>query len=154
MTTSSIPNNPLIGTWKLVSANAINADGTIDSEVYGANPIGYITYTPDGHMMVMFARSDRQMFDKEIQSPLSEEMKALTSQELARAFTSFNAYGGTYILKGNTVIHQIAIASIPNRIGKTLVRTFEIEGNRIMLRTPETLIEGTAKAFELVWERV
>jgi hypothetical protein len=149
-----MPNNPLIGTWKLVSAIAIHADYTIDSEVYGANPNGYITYTSDGHVMVMFSKSDRPLFNKDIQSPLSEEMNALPIEDLAHSFTSFNAYAGTYILNGNTVIHQIAIASIPNRVGKTLIRTFAIDGDRIVLRTPETIVDGTAKVFELTWERV
>jgi Lipocalin-like domain len=149
-----MPNNPLIGTWKLIKAIAIHADGKIDSEVYGANPNGYITYTSDGQMMVMFSRSDRLLFDKDIQSPLSGEMNALPIEDLARSFTSFNAYAGTYILNGNTVIHQIAIASIPNRVGKTLIRTFAIDGNRIVLKTPETIVDGTAKVFELTWERV
>jgi Lipocalin-like domain len=147
-------NNPLIGTWKLIAAIAIHSDGTIDSEVYGSNPNGYITYTPNGHMMVMFSRSDRSLFDKDIQSPFSGEMKAISSEDLAQAFTSFNAYAGTYTLNGNTVIHQIAIASIPNRVGKTLIRTFAIDGNQIVLRTPETKNDGIAKVFELTWERV
>jgi Lipocalin-like domain len=147
-------NNPLIGTWRLIAAIAIHADGTIDPEVYGANPSGYIIYTPDGHMMVMFSRSDRSLFDKDIQSPFSGEMKAISSEALAQAFTSFNAYAGTYALNGNEVIHQIAIASIPNRVGKTLIRTFAIDGNQIVLRTPERMNDGIAKVFELTWERV
>jgi hypothetical protein len=61
-----MPNNPLIGTWKLIKAIAIHPNGTIDSKVYGANPNGYITYTPNGQMMVMFSRSDRLLFDKDI----------------------------------------------------------------------------------------
>jgi hypothetical protein len=58
MSTPSIQNNPLIGIWKLISATAIHADGTVAPEVYGKNPVGYITYTLDGHMMVMFAKSE------------------------------------------------------------------------------------------------
>jgi hypothetical protein len=43
---------------EVISATAIHADGTINSEVYGTHPVGYITYTSDGHMMVMFSRSE------------------------------------------------------------------------------------------------
>jgi Lipocalin-like domain len=70
-------SNLLIGTWRLLSAIAIYSDGTMDSEVYGANPTGYITYTVQGHMMVMFSRSDRSRFSKDIQSPLSREIQFL-----------------------------------------------------------------------------
>jgi Lipocalin-like domain len=154
MPTPSIQNNPLIGIWKLISAIAIHPDGTVDSKVYGTNPIGYITYTADGHMMVMFSRSDRPQLSREIQSPLSREMSVIPLEELAQAFTGFSAYAGTYTLNGNTVSHHLTIASIPNRVGTTLVRTFTINGDRITLRTPETINNGVAMVFELLWERL
>jgi hypothetical protein len=154
MTTPPIENNPLIGIWKLISAIAIQADGTINSAVYGTHPVGYITYTLDGHMMVMFSRSDRLPLSQEVQSPLSREMQSLPVEELAQAFTTFNAYAGTYTLNGNTVTHQIEIASIPNRVGTALVRTFTLSENRVTLSTPPVLSDGVEKVFELVWERI
>lgn len=78
MPTPSIQNNPLIGIWKLISATAIQADGTINSAVYGTHPVGYITYTSDGHMMVMFSKSDRAPLSQEVQSPLSPQMQSLS----------------------------------------------------------------------------
>lgn len=51
-------NNPLLGTWKLISITAIFPDGNIDNEAFGANPIGYITYTIEGKMMVIFSKCD------------------------------------------------------------------------------------------------
>ncbi|NJR49817.1 MAG: lipocalin-like domain-containing protein [Leptolyngbyaceae cyanobacterium CSU_1_3] len=149
-----IQNNPLVGTWKLISATAIHSDGTVDSEVYGASPTGYITYTADGYMMVMFSRSDRFPLSQEVRSPLSQEMQSLPAEELAQAFTTFNAYAGTYTLSGNTVTHHIEIASIPNRVSTTLVRTFLLTSNQVTLRTLPALNDGVEKAFELVWERV
>lgn len=149
-----IPNNPLIGLWKLLAITARHSDGTVTPEVYGANPRGYISYTADGHMMVMFARSDRPPLSHEIQSPLSQEMSTVPIAELAQAFTSFSAYAGTYRLEGNTVMHELDIASIPNRVGTTLVRTVTINGSRMTLSTPETINDGIATVFELTWERM
>jgi Lipocalin-like domain len=154
MTMPSPQNNPLIGIWNLISAIAIYSDGTTDSEVYGANPTGYITYTAEGQMMVMFSRSNRPSFSQDVRSPFSEEMSAVPIEELAQAFTSFNAYAGTYTLNGNTVSHHLTLASIPNRVGTTLIRTFTISGDRITLRTPETINDGVEMVFELVWERL
>jgi Lipocalin-like domain len=151
---TSTQNNPLIGIWKLISATAMHSDGTIDSEIYGVNPTGYITYTADGHMMVMFSKSDRPPFSQAVPSPFSEAMNTVPMAELAQAFTSFNAYAGTYTFSSNTVHHHLTIASIPNRVGTTLVRTFTINGDRITLRTPETINQGAAIVFELVWERL
>ena len=154
MSTSSTQNNPLIGIWKLISATAIHADGTVIPDVYGTHAVGYITYTLDGHMMVMFSRSNRPPLSQEVQSPLSPELQSLPVEELAQAFTTFNAYAGTYTLSGNTVTHQIKIASIPNRVGTALVRTFTLSENRVMLSTPPVLSDGVEKVFELVWERI
>lgn len=151
---SSTQSNPLLGTWALVSAIALHADGTVDPEVYGSNPVGYITYTEEGRVMVMFARSNRALFSQTIGSPLSSELRAIPVSELAEAFTTFNAYAGRYTLNGNTVIHHIEIASIPNRVGTELVRTFTVDGNRVTLKTSPILHQGTLQVFELVWEKI
>jgi hypothetical protein len=154
MTTPPIENNPLIGMWKLISAIAIQPDGTITPDIYGTHPVGYITYTLDGHMMVMFSRGDRSPLSQEVQSPLSSQMQSLPVEELAQAFTTFNAYAGTYTLSGNTVTHQIEIASIPNRVGTALVRTFTLSESQVTLRTSPVLSDGVETVFELVWERI
>lgn len=36
----------LVGTWKLLSASASTATGT-DEAPFGANPIGFLIYTPE-----------------------------------------------------------------------------------------------------------
>lgn len=147
-------NQPLLGTWKLISAIAILPDGSIEPDVYGVNPVGYITYTPEGRMMVIFARRDRTLFSIDVKSPLGQDMQLVPVTELAQAFTTFNAYAGTYELNGNTVIHHIEIASIPNRVGTDLVRTFSLNGDQVTLKTLPTLSDGVLKVFELIWERV
>jgi hypothetical protein len=81
-------------------------------------------------------------------------MQSLPTEELAQAFTTFNAYAGTYTLSGNTVTHLIAIASIPNRVGTTLVRTFTLSESRLTLSTQPVLSDSGQTVFELVWERI
>ncbi|WP_051469956.1 lipocalin-like domain-containing protein [Fischerella sp. PCC 9605] len=147
-------NNPLLGTWKLISAIAISPDGTVDAEAYGPNPSGYITYTPEGRMMVLFSRSDRLPFSADIRSPFTSNIHSVPLEERAQAFVSFNAYAVTYALSDNTVTHHVEIASIPNRVGTDLVRTFTLNGNRITLKTPPTMSGNVSKVFELMWERV
>ncbi|NJM68872.1 MAG: lipocalin-like domain-containing protein [Scytonema sp. RU_4_4] len=151
---SAAQTNPLLGTWRLISAIAINPDGTVIPQVYGPNPIGYITYTAEGRMMVVFSKSDRPPFSEDIRTPFSKNICSLPTEECVQAFSTFNAYAGTYTLNGNTVTHHVEVASIPNRIGKDLVRTFMLNGNRVTLRTPPTNTDGVLKVFELLWERV
>lgn len=102
----------------------------------------------------LFSRSERSPLSQEVQSPLTPQMQSLPVEELAQAFTTFNAYAGTYLLSGNTVTHQLEIASIPNRVGTELVRTFTLNGSRVTLSTPPVLNDGVETVFELVWERV
>jgi Lipocalin-like domain len=151
---SPAQDNPLIGIWKLVSAIAIHPDGIQETNIYGANPNGYITYTATGHMMVMFARGDRPPFSQTVQSPLSNEMSTLPVEELAQALITFNAYAGTYRVEGNSVTHHLEIASIPNRVSTALVRTFTVRGDHLTLITPPTWSNGMLQVFELVWKRV
>ncbi len=147
-------NNPLLGTWKLISITAIFPDGNIDNEAFGANPIGYITYTIEGKMMVIFSKCDRALLSGNSASPLTTAIHKVPIEERAEAFASFNSYAGNYTLDGNKVIHHVEIASIPNRIGKSLTRTFVLNGNRVTLKTPPSKSDDTPKIFELTWERI
>lgn len=105
-------------------------------------------------MLVMFSRRDRLPLSKQVRSPLSREMSDVPVEELAQAFASFNAYAGTYSLNGNTVTHHLEVASIPNRVGTDLLRTFTVNENRLTLKTAPVEQDGILQIFELLWERV
>ncbi|MBV6625722.1 MAG: lipocalin-like domain-containing protein [Rivularia sp. (in: Bacteria)] len=147
-------NNPLIGTWKLISITAIYPDGKVDREAFGSNPIGYITYTIEGKMMVVFSKSDRAPLSGNSASPLTAAIHSISIEERAAAFSTFNSYAGSYTIDENKVIHHVEIASIPNRIGKSLTRTFTLDQNRVTLKTPPSKSDNIPKIFELTWERV
>ena len=146
--------NPLLGTWKLISITAIFPDGSRDTETFGANPVGYITYTPEGKMMVIFSKSERQLLSGNTPSPLTAAIYVVPVEERAQAFSSFNSYAGNYTIEGDKVIHHVEIASIPNRVGKKLTRTFTLNENRVTLKTPPSKSDDVPKVFELVWDRV
>jgi Lipocalin-like domain len=154
MAVSSTQENPLLGTWKLISASAVQSNGITIPDIYGTHPTGYITYTADGYMSVMFSRRDRLPLSQQVQSPLSRELSDIPVEELAHAFSSFNAYAGTYSLNRNTVTHHLEVASIPNRVGTDLIRTFTVSENRVILKTAPVERDGILQTFELVWERV
>lgn len=147
-------DNPLLGTWKLISIKAILPDGNINNEAFGANPIGYITYTIEGKMMVIFSKSDRPLLSGKSASPLTAAIHSVPIEERSQAFSSFNSYAGSYTVDGNKVIHHVEIASIPNRIGKSLTRNFRLDGNRVTLTTPPSQSDNTPKIFELTWQRL
>jgi len=132
----------LVGTWKLVSASS-----SADKAVFGQNPTGFLTYTPDGHMSALVANDGRKPFS-------DDDVFSVPVEERARAFSTFTAYAGRYTFTGHQVIHHVQVASIQNWVNTDLTRDVTFEGNRIILRTPPMKSGGVLQTFELVWERV
>ena len=143
--------SPLVGLWRLSEIAALYPGGAVDPAIYGHEPVGYLSYAADGHMMVMFAKGDRADLSGKPNSPFA--LEAIPPEELAEAFTSFSAYAGTYSVQGNRVDHHLVLASLPNRVGTRLERTFRLDGDRLTLTTPETDQSGVAMVYRLTWQR-
>jgi Lipocalin-like domain len=58
MTEPATPEQ-FVGTWRLVTMRADRGDGA-PGEPYGPQPLGYITYTADGHMHAVLMDPDRR----------------------------------------------------------------------------------------------
>jgi hypothetical protein len=140
----------LVGTWKLVSVSNVTDKGIVKEEAYGPNPIGFLTYTPDGRMMGILTNGGRK--------PLSKGWKVAPAEEKAEAFSTSLAYAGTFTVSGDRIIHHVEAATDPNRLNKDLVRVIvKLQGDRVMLRTAESLAwdDGVRYAYqELVWDRI
>jgi len=68
------------------------------------------------------------------------------------AFKTFLAYAGRYEIAGDKITHRIEISSIQNYVGRNLVRTIRIDGERLILTTPPTPVNGKVQTVELIWE--
>lgn len=140
-------SNKLLGTWRLLSATSRDASGEQLDPPYGADPTGFLTYTEDGRVTALISYGGRK--------PLSIGAQGATLlDEQAEAFKSFLAYGGRYRLSGDKIIHSIEISSIQNYVNKELVRNVKVQGSRIILLTPPTMVNGKTQTIELVWERL
>jgi hypothetical protein len=140
-------NDKLLGTWKLVSASSTDASGVQLEPPYGANPAGFLTYTEDGRVTALISYSGRKSLSIGAKGPALLE-------EQAEAFKTFLAYGGRYRLSDDKIIHSIEISSIQNYVSKEFVRSVKFQGNRILLLTPPTMVNGKIQIIELVWERL
>jgi hypothetical protein len=137
----------IVGTWKLVSASLSTAGGERNDAPFGPNPTGFLTYTPEGRMSAMISYSGRK--------PLSVgDLTLAAVEEKAEAFSTFLGYAGRYTLLEDRVIHHAEISAIENWVHTDLVRLIKFQGNRIILATPPTSINGKIQTWELVWERV
>ena len=140
--------NPLVGTWKLLSFESHGAAGDI-SHPFGADAYGLLMYDPRGQMSVVLTRPDRPMF-------MSGDPARGTPEEIKAAFEGFNAYCGSYKIdeKQGTVTHHVEANSFPNWVGTDQQRFFTLRGRRLTLRTPPLLDGGQTLTFTAVWERV
>jgi Lipocalin-like domain len=59
--TAFTDENPLLGTWKLLSMIYEAIASGQRSSPFGDHPVGYLSYSPDGRMYAIGAAEDRPM---------------------------------------------------------------------------------------------
>lgn len=136
--------NKLTGTWKLVSAVSKALSGEYNETPYGTNPTGLLTYTEDGRVASVISYGGRK--------PLP--VTGGTIEHQAEAFKTCLAYAGSYTLNGDKVTHRVEVSSIENYVKRDLVRAVKFDGERIVLVTPPTSVNGKIQSIELTWQRL
>lgn len=138
----------ILGTWKLVSYVREEVPPGAKSDVMGSHPSGYIKYGRDERMMVIIVSSDRKKPAGPVATP--EEAEALIRSMLA--------YAGTYTIDSaaKTVTHHIDVSWDQSRTGESHVRTYKLDGDRLMLTTQPSNDPATGKKTvrTLIWERL
>ena len=138
----------LVGTWRLLSATETTEKGE-QSDLFGRNPTGFLTYTADGRMMGIISHAGRK--------PLSvpDHISAAPAEERAEAFATFVAYAGTYTQETDRVIHHVQAAWLENWVGTDQVRIIaKLQADQLILRTRPYLSRGRTVTSELVWQRL
>ena len=135
----------LLGTWTMVSwTKEIVATGEI-SDAMGPNPIGYIAYHADGHMMAVVFKRDRP--------PLAGAVP--TDDEKIGLFDSMLAYSATYTVDDDRVIHHVDGAWNPAWFGD-LVRPYKLDGDVLTISGAPSVDPATGQdvAYRIVFHRV
>lgn len=132
-----------VGTWKLVSACAVDETDAYLRDVYGPSPSGILVYGADGRVTMLLTDGGRKNLDGDRQSAPMEQRAA--------AFFSCSGYSGLYSFNGVEVTHHIDIATYPNWVGTDLVRRAEIVDGNIILRTKPQMHNGEMTVLKLVW---
>ena len=135
----------IVGLWKLISWQLIGKDGAALSP-FGENAQGFLFYHPGGFMSVHLMTANRPAF-------VAENVFGATPQEALTAFNSYASYCGRYSIKGDVVSHHIELVSVPNWIGTTQARRFEVDDNQLIL-THKLEKDGENKDSKLIWQRV
>jgi hypothetical protein len=120
----------LVGAWSLVECAEILPDGSKRLPL-GERPLGQVVYSADGHMAAQLVRAGRPAFP-------SDDYLSAPDDVAAEAFRQYFGYFGRYTvdLAAGTVTHLIEGAWLPNLENTTQVRTFRVDGDRLVLEAP------------------
>lgn len=137
--------NPLLGTWQLKSfVREVTGTGEHYNQL-GEHPDGYISYSPEGRMLVFFVSGDQLR-------PRDEP----SDEERIKLHKSMLAYGGTYNLSPGKVVHHIDIEWDGRRLGTDQVRFYAIEGDMLSIKTEpnKSPLDGREGVGILTFKRV
>jgi len=140
-----IPSNPLAGTWTLVAADAIQADGTRVPD-YGRAPKGLLLVDAAGHYSLQIFEAERPHFS-------SGNKGSATPTEYKAAVLGSSTHFGylTVDVAARTLNFSISASSFPNWEGTTQARHFELENGVLSYQVPSRP-DGTVPVS--VWKRV
>ncbi len=132
----------VLGAWSLESFEMADPGKPVTPR-FGSHPVGYLIYTPDGHMSATLSAATRPAF---------ESLSLASPDECqGQKLKDFLCYAGTYDVKGDRVFHHVQVSVFTDLVGKTLERQFKIEGNTLTIRTITAGMWGTNSI--LVWKR-
>lgn len=139
---------PIVGTWKLVVFEFRKSNGSIIYP-FGEKARGRLIYTDTGHYSAQLMRKGRPKFAS------GDQMKG-TVEEIEASFKGCISYFGSYEinLEGGYILHHVKSSLFPNMDGSVQKRFFELDGNRLQLRTLPFRLNGEKAVGIFQWERI
>jgi hypothetical protein len=146
---NDVGSHGLIGTWRLDSSETRWGDGSV-RHPWGPNPVGMLTYDEHGYMTVQLMRPDRP---PRMPRPVAPDSVLGTIGELE--VIGYLAYCGTYDVDDGErrIVHHVTCALLPELVGQDIVRTYELSGDTLTLRTAPVVVNGQERSSVLVWRR-
>jgi hypothetical protein len=146
--TSGAITSQLVGVWTLVSFVS-QQDGLEESFPFGPKPEGFLIYTSDGYVSAQLMKPGRSLFQ-------SRDWQHATASEFQDAGSGYIGYCGVYAVdeEKETVTHFPSVAFIPNLINGKQLRSVDLRGDRLTLRTTGSFVEnGKPITSRLEWQR-
>jgi hypothetical protein len=137
----------LAGAWRLVSSEFRNSQGDMFYPL-GEGALGQVIFTESGFMSGQLLRKDRPSF-------ASGDQSSGTPEEIKVAFEGFVSYYGPFELdleKGKLITH-VEGSMFPNWIGNDQERFFELQEDRLILKTTPILLGEEEFVGVLTWQR-
>jgi hypothetical protein len=122
--------NPLIGSWSLISSQTTVVDGGKTQVFTPEHVKGYVILTPDGRLMTVAIGGDR----KKIPANNADE---------AQLWETMVAYTGRYRIEGNDFVTTVDVSWDESWTGTEQVRHYKIEGDKLtVVSAPQPLNAG------------
>jgi hypothetical protein len=140
----SLLKDHILGTWILVSHEAVRADGS-KFLPYGPNPQGVAVFDTGGRFIITVMRSDRAKYASDFPTQGTAEENEATAQGTM-------TYFGTYSVNetDRTIAIHIEASSFPNWNGAHQKRGFQIGGEKLILTARALATGGHA---DVTWKR-
>ena len=139
-------SDPQLGTWKLQSNTTEDLASGQKTDLFGANPSGYISYGPDCRMYAILIKDGRK----------APAMLVPTDAERIELYNGMAAYAGAYTIAGDKVSHHIDASWNQAWTGTTQVRQFRVDGKALHIKTlpAKNALTGKESVSTLVWIKV
>ncbi len=139
------PNNPYLGTWRLMSAT-LSKDG-VSQPTFGESPLGLLSFTEDMHFVeVLMDSAAPAVASGQMGQGTDEENRALAMKTLGIFGTYEVGMDGTFV--GN----RVQGCTFPNWIGDVRTQkdiTLQVHGNQLV----EKFHQPGGATVDIVWER-
>jgi len=134
----------LVGTWTLVSAEAVEPDGTKGPLAKGGTQKGLLILTDGGMLSFQVIANDHKVASKSRFKMTPEEMKASAEGVLS--------YFGSYTVDDadKSITVKMEASSFPNQTEAPAKRMATLNGDELRMNNPGRLAGGQTN---LVWKR-
>jgi len=136
------------GTWELVSSEMRTSSGEIHYPL-GKNCQGRLMFDREGNFSAQLMQPERPKF-------ASDDILRGTDAEIRTAYQGYVGFWSRIEVDeaNKKFTYNVEGSLFPNWIGHENIRYYEIEGDRMTLKTPPFLVAGNEIVGVLVWNRI
>lgn len=141
--------NQFIGYWEL-DQWYFHIDDTKHPNPFGNNATGNLIYSDQGIMAAVLKKDKRANFKY-------PSLLKGNSQEKINAVNTYISYMGSFVVKNNTIIHNVEHSLLPNWENTKLIRKFNFSNhnNTLTLVTPPAKTSTHKLVVNtLIWKRI
>jgi hypothetical protein len=145
-TALSQQDNPLLGSWTIVSIDDVRPDGS-KHPVFGSSLEGMLIFDAEGRYSMQLCETDRPKF-------AAGDRSKGTPEENAAAVHGCNPHWGRYSVDqaDQTIVFKIDHALFKNWEGTVQKRSFKLSGDELSYRIPNPSETGVNPV--VVWKRL